>query len=62
MLRKEMYTWFVFFYTRQAKADYYIYQHPPSPNDPFSEPSTLRHLGVLIHAKYPSQCTPPSSA
>lgn len=35
-----MYTWFVFFYTRQAKADYYIYQPPP--NATLSKPSTLQ--------------------
>lgn len=31
-----------------------------TPQRPLSEPSTLRHTGVLIHAKHPSQCTSPS--
>lgn len=49
-----MYTWFVFFYTRQAKADYYIYQPPPTHpfltlecrymrNIPPKEPLHLQH-------------------
>lgn len=54
MLRKEMYTWFcVFFYTRQAKADYYIYQRYP-PHTPFLPLNTPDSLGVLIHATHPS--------
>lgn len=41
MLRKEMYTWFcVFFYTRQAEADYYVYRHSP-PHIPSFHQSTL---------------------
>lgn len=49
-----MYTWFcVFFYTRQAKADYYIYQRYP-PHTPFLPLNTPDSLGVLIHATHPS--------
>lgn len=37
-----MYTWvFVFFYTRQAEADYYICPDPPPPQTPAApSPST----------------------
>lgn len=60
MLPKEMYTWvFVFFYTRQAEADYYGYRRPP-PSSAL-RPSSASDLECLDmrHPPHPSDSHPP---